>query len=140
MNRLEQKHPSIEFFFCCGSDLIESLRTWAPINSATGNSELWDQKNILGLPRPGYPLSDVKELPPSFSWLGVTEGEGISLVVAELSSSEIRNRIHGFGDSERERLKERDLQSVEGLVPSACLSHILRNKLYMPGGASSGAQ
>jgi hypothetical protein len=87
--------------------------------------------NILGLPRPGYPLNAIKDQPPSFSWLSGDEIEGASLVTAELSSSEIRSRIRTFGDSEREMLNQRDLWSVEGLLPPAVIGHIIRNDLYM---------
>ena len=86
--------------------------------------------NILGLPRPGYPLTGIKEKPPSFSWLSGDDVEGASLVTAELSSSEIRSRIRTLGDFERESLNQRDLWSVEGLLPSAVIGHIVRNDLY----------
>ena len=47
---------------------------------------IWDNVAILGLPRPGYPLADIKkDAPPAgFTWLGATEEEakeGIHLEV-----------------------------------------------------------
>jgi nicotinic acid mononucleotide adenylyltransferase len=40
MEKLEKKHPDVKFLFACGSDLIPSLRTWPPLNPATGNSSM----------------------------------------------------------------------------------------------------
>ena len=130
MQRLEAKYPDIDFMFACGADIIPGLRKWPPINAETGNSEMWDKIRLLGLPRPGY--APPVDRPDKFTWLSGEGMEGAQLVTAELSSSEVRSRIKNFGDDERQSLQDRNLWSVEGLLPASVISHIVRNDLYIP--------
>ena len=62
-------------------------------------------------------------------WL--TPFEGTELTLHKLSSSEIRRRAHlSWGEQERLNLEGGSMHLVEGLVPPAVLSHILRYGLY----------
>ena len=88
------------------------------------------------------------ELPPNFTRLEPAEGDNITLVGEELSSSEVRARLtarprqpgppstlrrkSGFsnGDEEREAILSGHFMRAEGLVPSAVLAHIIRYRLY----------
>jgi nicotinate (nicotinamide) nucleotide adenylyltransferase len=127
IKKLEKEYPYYDFFFALGSDLIPTLDQWTPINETTGKSKIWEEVNFLGLPRPGYALAKDVVQPPSIVWLTDDHIEGVNLVTAETSSSEIRKRLKTFGDCR----EHRNLTCVEGLIPSAVVAHIIRNGLYL---------
>lgn len=138
MKRLEAKYPQYNFTFVIGSDLIPDMRSWKADNIPDHGHRLWQECSFLGLPRPGY-MSNMQELPIKFRWLtDSTRVSNANLVTSELSSSEVRNRIQSFGEFERENIVQRNLQSIEGLMPASVVAHILRNNLYMPSGFKSG--
>ena len=79
------------------------------------------------------PPGDIRRQRTSFDknirWL--TPFEGTELTLHKLSSSEIRRRAHlSWGEQERLNLEGGSMHLVEGLVPPAVLSHILRYGLY----------
>jgi len=146
MDMVKRRYPEHEFFFVIGTDLVESIHEWPAEGVAEAGSKLVAENNFLVVNRPGFDWSG--DLPPNFTRLEPAEGDHITLVGEELSSSEVRARLtprpraagppstlrrkSGFsnGDEERAAILGGDFMRAEGLVPSAVLAHIIRYNLY----------
>lgn len=103
MNRMEVKHPSIDFAFVVGSDLLSSMRNWSADGIPDAGERLWNEKKFLVIPRPdasGDGGVAVADLPDNFNVIGPAF-EGGHLVTTRLSSSEVRRRINGAGRAVR---------------------------------------
>jgi len=103
MNRMEAKHPSIDFAFVVGSDLLGSMRNWSADGIPDAGERLWNEKKFLVIPRPdasGDGGVAVADLPDNFNVIGPAF-EGGHLVTTRLSSSEVRRRINGAGRAAR---------------------------------------
>merc|ERR1711916_270652 len=92
--------------FILGSDLLHSIGKWQHAE------KLISEFHFLVVPRPGY---EDMEMPANFVWLTHAH---LTLTSTLLSSSEIRKRL------------QMDVYTVDGLIPSAVLGHIIRYSLY----------
>lgn len=87
-----------------------------------------------GVARPGHELGN-HALPPRATKLEPPAG-AFTLAAQELSSSEVRKRLHYMpttphsGEDGPRLVKGRNYAMVEGLVPPAVLAHIGRYQLY----------
>lgn len=115
MQKLKREHPELEPAFVIGSDLVGDLKNWDE------GERLWAEESFIVINRPGY-LIDKMALPPHARRLA-PPGNGFVLASQELSSSEVRKRMRLAPD-------ERRYAMVEGLVPAAVLSHMVRYRLY----------
>ncbi len=102
---MESTHPSFRFFLVIGSDLIRDIPKW-------DDPKFLMQKNsFLAVRRLGDTVK--KPIPPYVSLLDTNQG-----ALTNISSSLVREMVrHG--------------KSLEGIVPPAVISHIIRNRLYV---------
>ena len=147
MRQLTVKHPSIDFSFVVGSDLIPTLHQW----DAPGCPGRWEgvrdagrvfmkECRFLVIDRPGEPING--ELPANFELIApALASRGSRLTETFLSSSEVRHRMRGADDIVRYELRRGELSrseqtskswydEAEGLVPPSVLGHIVRYGLY----------
>lgn len=141
MQRLAKNYPDIDFYFACGSDLFETMRTWTiPEERGLweadehGGQKLWDETRFIILDRPGPPGEAQTELPPHGQRVSeaLEARGGWTLTETKLSSTEVRVRIEKRSPDEvaRDELQKPGYHNVEGLVPSVVLAHIVRYGLY----------
>jgi nicotinic acid mononucleotide adenylyltransferase len=110
LNLLKQEHPTIEFWFVMGSDLVPSFRTWE------FGDRLDEECNFIIVNRTGHELKDEKLLPKNHHMLS-TFFDG--------SSTQIRNRIYSqFEKSSRLNL------AINGLTTNSVIKYIIENELY----------
>jgi len=107
VQEIERRYPEHEFRFVIGSDLVKEIPKWHQAENLTRR-----ERFFLVVPRLGDPLPEA--LPPYAAPISM-ENVGVT----NISSSLVRARIvQGM--------------SLEGMVPPAVISHILRNRLYQP--------
>jgi len=104
LEMLQKEHPKHRFYPVIGSDLVPDLSKWHRAK------ELLQSTKFLVMPRPGFEL---KGRQPSY----IKSITSASLALTNISSSMVRSMI-----------KKR--KSIEGIVPPAVISHLIRNKLY----------
>lgn len=109
---MERRHPSDRFFLVVGSDLIKDIPKWQDAGF------LMKHVRFLAVRRLGD--NGNKSVPAYVKLLDTDRG-----ALTNISSSLVRDMV---------KRKE----SLEGVVPPAVISHILRNKLY--AGKISAAQ
>jgi len=138
--RLRQKHADVDFLFVVGSDWLQpgtDLRTWESRDPAdpTGKGrivtgdKLVTEFDFLVLHRPGYDIEDLSAFGPRFNML--TMAGGMKFVTTDISSTQLRKRM-GNSLHIREAIgsNEVNLDLVDGLMPPAVLSFILRSGVY----------
>ena len=107
VQEIERRYPEHEFRFVIGSDLVTEIPKWHQAETL-----MLRERFFLVVPRLGDPLPEVL---PSYTAPIPMENVGVT----NISSSLVRARIvQGM--------------SLEGMVPPAVISHILRNRLYQP--------
>jgi len=104
VQKLENKHPEIEFHLVVGLDELVQFDQWHQWRS------LLDKVQIVGMSRPGYNFEDVPEQVRSKS----THVKGPTI---ELSSSQIRKRV-------------REGKTVRYMVPESVRDVISEHQLY----------
>ncbi|KAJ8601938.1 hypothetical protein CTAYLR_004455 [Chrysophaeum taylorii] len=113
MRRLRRE--DVDLAFVIGEDLVASLPSWA------NASQLLAECRFLVHARPG--IAQTGDLPACCERLE-PPFPGAILPTVEISSTEVRSRVARAADrGELEML-------LEGLVPPAVLTHILRYRLY----------
>ncbi len=106
LERMNVEHPDHEFNFVVGSDLVKDIPSWANAEKLT------KQTKFLVVQRLQQEISD-DEL-PEYAFKVPTKG----IALTNISSSLVRGMIQ-------------NKQSLEGVVPPAVISHIIRNDLYV---------
>ena len=105
VGEMERRHPGCAFSFIVGSDLIRDIPNWHSAKTLMSRKGFF-----LVVPRLG------DELPASLpSYLTLIPTKDIALT--NISSSLVRQTIA-------------EGRSLEGIVPPAVISHIIRNQLY----------
>jgi len=135
--KLRDKYKNCDFTFVVGSDWLQQandLRKWESKDPKdpkgektiiTGN-KLINEFDFLVLWRPGYEINNLKSFGPRFKML--TLPYNMEYVDVKVSSTELRKRMCG---SEKVReMVHKNLSLVDGLMPPAVLSFIIRNNLY----------
>ncbi len=105
---LQSMHPSYEFVFCMGYDLLSTFNTW------DNHEELISKYEFIILKRPEF-FPDEKLFPPRNRILNT---------VIDGSSTKIRNRI-----TKKHSEKKLNL-GINGLTTNSVIQYILENKLY----------
>ena len=101
---LKGRHPDYSFQLVIGSDLVKDVPQWHRAQ------ELQRIVSFLVMPRPGYDVAG--KLPAGMKLLSSP-----GLALTNISSSMVREMI-------------RSGKSLEGIIPPAVISHIIRHNLY----------
>jgi len=143
-------HPDVDFSFVIGSDWLrpgtnflewESMNhDWkpedpkSPKTTVTGH-KLLAEFDFLVVKRPGFEVEATDDDPSGLKRFGprlrcLEMPRHMAFVEGNLSSTEIRQRASvGWRDHEHGKSW---LPGIDGLVPSAVLAYILRERLYLP--------
>jgi len=143
-------HPDVDFSFVIGSDWLrpgtnflewESMNPdWKPEDPKSPKTIVTGHKllaefDFLVVKRPGFEVEATDEDPSGLRKFGprlrfLEMPNHMDFVEGNLSSTQIRQRAN-VGWRTHKHSKSW-LQEIDGLVPSAVLSYILREKLYLP--------
>ena len=104
---MERQYPEATFSFIVGSDLLSDIPRWH-----NADTLMRRQGFFLMVPRLGDQIPST--LPPSIALVPTKD-----VALTNISSSLVRKTVV-------------EGRSLEGIVPSAIISHILRNRLYQP--------
>ena len=109
LEKLSFDYPSNKFYFCCGSDIANSIITW------DFGKELCEKYSYIIITRPGYEVNEYKDL-KTYEILECSYDN---------SSTKIRSRIEEFLDK-----KNKVHLGISGLTSRSVLHYIYTNNLY----------
>lgn len=105
LKEMRAKHPDFQFSFIIGTDLIADIQRWENAEKLTKEKGLFLAVERLGVPPP-------KKMP---SYVNLVKTK--NLATTNISSSLVRSMVEQG-------------ESLEGMVPPAVISFIIRNGLY----------
>ena len=109
INDLKSQHPSYQFTFCMGTDLLSSFRSW------DSGDKLAEDIDFIILKRPKYDVTD-DLFPKKYRFLET---------IIEGSSTKIRNRI-----AEQIETMNKFNLGINGLTTTSVIKYIIENNLY----------
>lgn len=111
LEQLKSQYPEYEFYFIFGADCLFSIEKWKCPD------RIFQNCTIIAAARNGASLEKMEE---KVTWLSTQYGANIQLLSfpnLEISSTEIRNRLH-------------EKKSIRFLVPDTVLSYIEEKHFY----------